>query len=129
MCLEGRRILIAEDNDLNAEIAVYLIEELGMEAERAENGRECIDMLMKADTGYYDAVLMDIQMTVLDGISAVREIRRMDNPVLRRIPVVAMTANAFDDDRRKSIEVGMDGHLSKPIEPEKLAGMMRNVLK
>ena len=86
-------------------------------------------MLMKADTGYYDAVLMDIQMPVLDGISAVREIRRMDNPVLRRIPVVAMTANAFDDDRRKSIEVGMDGHLSKPIEPEKLAGMMRNVLK
>ena len=129
VCLEGRRILIAEDNDLNAEIAVYLIEELGMEAERAENGRECIDMLMKADTGYYDAVLMDIQMPVLDGISAVREIRRMDNPVLRRIPVVAMTANAFDDDRRKSIEVGMDGHLSKPIEPEKLAGMMRNVLK
>lgn len=127
--LEGRRILIAEDNDLNAEIAIYLIEALGMTAERAENGRICVDMLTKAGAGYYDVVLMDIQMPVLDGIAATREIRSMEDSELRGVPVIAMTANAFDEDRRKSLEAGMDGHLSKPIEPDKLGAMLRSVLK
>lgn len=113
--LKGKRILLAEDNDLNAEIAMTLLESEGVLVERAVDGVACIDMLQKADVDYYSAVLMDIQMPNMDGYEATRRIRQMDNP-RRDIPVVAMTANAFAEDKQNALNAGMNGHVAKPID-------------
>lgn len=116
----GKRILLAEDNELNAEIAIAILEDLGLKVERAEDGVVCIDMLNKAEDGYYDLILMDIQMPNLDGYSATKKIRNLSNPAKANIPIIAMTANAFAEDKQKAFDVGMNGHLAKPIDTNEL---------
>lgn len=114
--LEGKRILLAENNDLNAEIAIELLAEQKIIVDRAEDGAECLDKLEKADSGYYDMILMDIQMPVMDGYDAAARMRRMKDEKKASIPIVAMTANAFAEDRQKAISMGMNDHVAKPID-------------
>lgn len=114
--LEGKRILLAEDNDLNAEIAIELLAEQKIIADRAKDGAECLDKLEKAVPGYYDMILMDIQMPVMDGYDAAARIRRMKDEKKASIPIIAMTANAFAEDRQKAISMGMNDHVAKPID-------------
>lgn len=114
--LEGKRILLAEDNDLNAEIAIELLAEQKIITDRAEDGAECLDKLEKAVPGYYDMILMDIQMPVMDGYDAAARIRRMKDEKKASIPIIAMIANAFAEDRQKAISMGMNDHVAKPID-------------
>ena len=114
--MEGKRILLAEDNDLNAEIAIELLAEQKIIADRAIDGADCLDKLEKAAPGYYNMILMDIQMPVMDGYEATARIRRMKDEKKVSIPIIAMTANAFAEDRQKAISVGMNDHVAKPID-------------
>ena len=114
--LEGKRILLAEDNDLNAEIAIELLAEEKIVVDRAKDGAECLDKLEKAVPGYYDMIRMDIQMPVMDGYDAAARIRRMKDEKKASIPIIAMTANAFAEDRQKAISMGMNDHVAKPID-------------
>ena len=120
----GKRLLVVEDNLLNQEIAQSLLEMEGFLVETAENGQAALDAFGNHEPRYYNAVLMDIRMPVMDGIEATRRIRTMERPDSRTIPIIAMTANAFDQDSRKSLDSGMNGHLSKPIRVEELLGML-----
>lgn len=124
----GKRILLVEDNDLNLEIAQTLLEMNGFLVECAKNGQEALDCFQEHPAGYYDAILMDIRMPVLDGIETSKRLRTMGRPDSRTIPIIAMTANAFDEDSRKSLDSGMNGHLSKPIQIEKLLSLLRDYL-
>ena len=126
--LAGRRILLAEDNDLNAEIATELMGEEDLLVDRAENGARCLEMLEKAPAGMYDAILMDVQMPVLDGYEATRKIRRLGDPWRANIPIIAITANAFAEDRQRALEVGMDDHVAKPIDMAKLIPVLQKQL-
>ena len=126
--LSGKRILFVEDNDLNAEIAMTLLEKAGLLPERAEDGAICLDMLEKAEDGYYDLVLMDIQMPNMDGYTATKKIRQLPDKAKASIPVVAMTANAFDEDRKKAFEAGMDAHVAKPINVNELLNVLLRML-
>lgn len=114
-CLCGTRILLTEDNDLNAEIATELLQEEGCTVDRAKDGVECVDMLEKAANGTYQLILMDIQMPVMNGYDAAKKIRRMDDPQKANIPIIAMTANAFTEDRQAALDAGMNDHIAKPI--------------
>ena len=114
-CLCGTRILLTEDNDLNAEIAVELLQEEGCTVDRAKDGVECVDMLDKAANGTYQLILMNIQMPVMNGYDAAKKIRRMDDPQKAGIPIIAMTANAFSEDKQAALDVGMNDHIAKPI--------------
>ena len=118
--LEGLRVLMAEDIDLNAEILTDLLDMEGVEAERAENGQIAVDMFLDHEVGYYNAILMDVRMPVMDGLEATAAIRALERPDAQQIPIIAMTANAFDEDVQRSLQAGMNAHLSKPIEPERL---------
>lgn len=118
--LKGKRILLAEDNELNAEIAIELLSEEGLVIERAENGVVCVEMLEKAPEDYYDMILMDIQMPIMNGYDATQKIRKLENSRKANIPIIAMTANAFAEDRQKALEVGMNDHVAKPIDMNKL---------
>ena len=118
--LKGKRILLAEDIQINAEIMEQLIIMKEAEIDHAENGRIVVDMFEKSKPGYYDAILMDIRMPEMDGLEAAQAIRAMNRPDARRIPIIAMTANAFDEDVQRSLQVGMNAHLSKPVEPDHL---------
>ncbi len=120
----GRRILLVEDNALNAEITTEILTEYGFVIEHAEDGIVCIDMLNKADDYYYDLILMDVQMPNLDGYGATRKIRAMDNKAKADIPIIAVTANAFDEDKNNALQAGMNGHLAKPIEIPKLVEVL-----
>ena len=111
----GTRILLTEDNDLNAEIATELLREEGCTVDRAKDGVECVDMLEKAANGTYQLILMDIQMPVMNGYDAAKKIRRMDDPQKAGIPIIAMTANAFSEDKQAALDVGMNDHIAKPI--------------
>ena len=113
--LSGTKILLAEDNDLNAEIAVELLQEEGCAVDRAKDGVECVDMLEKAANGTYQLILMDIQMPVMNGYDAAKKIRRMDDLPKADIPIIAMTANAFSEDKQAALDAGMNDHVSKPI--------------
>ena len=113
--LSGTKILLAEDNDLNAEIAVELLQEEGCTVDRAKDGVECVDMLEKAANGTYQLILMDIQMPVMNGYDAAKKIRRMDDLPKAEIPIIAMTANAFSEDKQAALDAGMNDHVSKPI--------------
>ena len=113
--LSGTKILLAEDNDLNAEIAVELLQEEGCTVDRAKDGVECVDMLEKAANGTYQMILMDIQMPVMNGYDAAKKIRRMDDPPKADIPIIAMTANAFSEDKQAALDAGMNDHVAKPI--------------
>ncbi len=123
----GKKVLIAEDDDLNAEIAQTLIEDYGIITERAENGQMAVDMFENSAVGYYDAILMDIRMPLLDGIEATKRIRGSDKPDSMTVPIIAMTANAFDEDMKKSVECGMNGHLTKPIDMKRVMETFRRI--
>lgn len=126
--LRGCRILLAEDNDLNAEIVVTILEESGLTVERTADGERCVEALKAHPAGYYDAILMDIQMPNMDGYQAAKIIRSLSGNY-RTIPIIAMTANAFDEDRQKALSVGMDAHLAKPVDVRRLFGILRNVIR
>ena len=126
---EGKRILLAEDNEMNAEIAMAILEEVGFEVEHAADGIVCVDMLEKADAGYYDLILMDIQMPNMDGYKATKIIRKFYDKQKAQIPILAMTANAFEEDRKNAVKSGMNGHISKPINVDDLMRNLSDVLK
>ena len=124
-CLCGTRILLTEDNDLNAEIATELLQEEGCTVDRAKDGVECVDMLEKAADGTYQIILMDVQMPVMNGYDAAKKIRRMDDPQKANIPIVAMTANAFSEDKQVALDAGMNDHIAKPIDMSVLVPTLR----
>lgn len=126
--LEGLNVLVAEDNDINAEILVELLSYEGVSCERTINGQEAFERFRQTPPGYYDAVLIDIQMPVMNGYEAARAIRDLDRPDAETIPIVAMTANAFADDVQKSVEAGMNAHLSKPIDMVVLKGVLEKLI-
>ena len=123
--LSGRRILLVEDNELNREIAAFLLKDEGISVTEAEDGQQAVECFLKMPEGYYDAVLMDIMMPVMDGYQATREIRGSGKKDAEMIPIIAMTANAFAEDKRKTMEAGMDAHLSKPINVPELMDTIR----
>ena len=125
----NKRILLAEDNDLNAEIATEILEETGVRVERAADGIICIDMLVKAEAGYYDLIFMDIQMPNLDGYGAAKRIRALGDEKKANIPIIAMTANAFAEDRENALAAGMNDHMAKPINMEELIKILGCYLK
>lgn len=127
-CLCGTRILLTEDNDLNAEIATELLQEEGCTVDRAKDGVECVDMLEKAANGTYQLILMDIQMPVMNGYDAAKKIRRLDDPQKANIPIIAMTANAFTEDRQVALDAGMNDHIAKPINMNVLVPTLRKYL-
>ena len=126
--LKGRRILLAEDNDLNAEIAMEILRDVDLVVERAKDGVQCVEMIDAAPSGYYDLVLMDIQMPRMNGYEATRIIRQMNDKTKANITILAMTANAFEEDKREALESGMNAHLSKPIEVDKLIKTLKRSL-
>ena len=126
--LSGKHVLLAEDNDLNAEIAVTVLEETGIVIERVEDGIQCVNRVVQMSPGTYDLILMDIQMPNMDGYKATRCIRRLDDKKKAEIPIIAMTANAFAEDRKKAFDAGMNGHIAKPIDMEKLGAVILSVL-
>ena len=125
---KGKHILLAEDNELNREIAVEILNAYGFEVDTAENGAVAVEKVSTAAPGQYDLVLMDVQMPIMDGYTATHRIRELENPALAGIPILAMTANAFDEDRRNALESGMNGFLSKPIVIADLVQEMRKIL-
>ena len=124
--LTGERVLLVEDNELNAEIALEILKNAGLQADWVTDGRACIEHLEACDAAYYQFILMDIQMPKLNGYDAARQIRQMPDAQKAHIPIIAMTANAFDDDKRKALEAGMDGFITKPIEVDKMMQTIKN---
>ena len=127
--LEGRNILLTEDNDLNAEIAEAILERAGLKTERVEDGIQCVNKITKMPVGTYDMILMDIQMPRMDGYKATQAIRHLPDKDKACIPIVAMTANAFEEDKRDAVAAGMNGHIAKPIQIDKLLSMLAEVLR
>ena len=127
--LEGRNILLAEDNDLNAEIAEAILERVGLKTDRVEDGIQCVKRIMELPVGTYDMILMDIQMPKMDGYKATQAIRSLPDKDKACIPIIAMTANAFEEDKREAIAAGMNGHIAKPIQVDKLLSMLAEVIR
>ena len=127
--LEGRNILLAEDNDLNAEIAEAILERVGLKTDRVEDGIQCVNRIMELPVGTYDMILMDIQMPKMDGYKATQAIRSLPDKDKACIPIIAMTANAFEEDKRDAIAVGMNGHIAKPIQVDKLLSLLSEVIR
>ena len=123
------RILLAEDNELNQEIAVEILNDAGFTMDVAENGQIAVEMLKKSKPGYYQLVLMDIQMPVMNGYEATKLIRSLENQELASIPILAMTANAFEEDRQEALRRGMNGHIAKPIDIGTLFDTLEKILK
>ena len=119
---------LAEDIFINAEIIKQLISMKEAELDHAENGRAAVDMFAASAVGHYDAILMDIRMPEMDGLEATRLIRALDRPDAKTVPIIAMTANAFDEDVQQSLQAGMNAHLSKPVEPEQLYRMLEEMI-
>ena len=128
MSFTGRKILLAEDNEMNQMIAQAILTESGLEVEIANNGEEAVSMMMTAPAGTYDIILMDIQMPLMDGYEAARLIRAFDDPAKANIPIVAVTANAFEEDRKLALEAGMNGHLAKPYDIPKMMETLKQLL-
>ena len=126
--LKGRNILIAEDNDLNAEIAAAILERAGLKTERVENGVQCVNLITKMPAGTYDMILMDIQMPEMDGYEAARVIRQLPDRDKACIPIIAMTANAFEEDKKDAMAAGMNGHMAKPIQVDQLLSMLAEMI-
>ena len=127
--LEGKRVLLVEDNDLNAEIAMAILEQSGLVLDRVEDGLACINRLSEVDADLYDLILMDIQMPNMNGYEATRRIRQFENVKKASIPILAMTANAFEEDKKMAMEAGMNGHISKPIDVNVLENQIINIFK
>lgn len=126
--LKGKRILLAEDNDLNAEIALFILRNMGLEVERVEDGAQCVSRLKQQPAGTYDLIFMDVQMPKMDGYTATQNIRALDDKEKAAIPIVAMTANAFAEDRERALAAGMNGHIAKPIDVKKLEQVLVKLL-
>ena len=126
--LTGRRVLLAEDVMVNAKIMIMVLSMREMEVEHAENGRIAVEMFEEHEDGYYDAVLMDMRMPEMDGLEATRRIRAMDRSDAKSVPIIALTANAFDEDVQHSMQAGLNAHLSKPVEPEVLFETLEGLL-
>ena len=127
--LTGRRILLAEDMAINAEIMLEILQMMDMEAEHAENGQIAVDMFSEHPEHYYDAILMDMRMPVMDGLTATETIRSLPRGDAKTIPIIALTANAFDEDVQRSLQAGMNAHLSKPVEPERLMETLGSLIR
>lgn len=126
--LQGQRILLVEDNDVNAEIATMILSQYGVVSERAENGRVCLDTIRQKEEGYYGAVLMDLQMPEMNGYDAAEAIRKTGGDYFARIPIIAMSANAYDEDVRRCLEAGMNDHVAKPFKPEILISRLEKYI-
>ena len=127
--LSGRRVLLVEDNEINAEIAVMILSQYGLLTERAKDGQEGFEKVRTSGEGYYDAVLMDIQMPVMNGYEASSAIRAMEGSYFKHVPIIAMSANAYDEDVRDSLRSGMNAHIAKPYQPEDLMAMLGRYIK
>lgn len=127
--MEGKHVLLVEDHPLNVEIAKRMLKAKGIQVSEAKNGLEAIERFSEAPVGTYDLILMDVRMPVMDGLTAASHIRRLQKEGSKTIPIVAMTANAFEEDVKKSRESGMDAHLAKPIEPELLYSTLARFLE
>ncbi len=128
MNFEGKHILLAEDNDLNWEIAYELLSSIGLELEWAENGKICVDKFKESQEGFYDAILMDIRMPVMNGYQATEEIRALGRSDAK-IPIIAMTADAFAEDIQKCMEAGMNAHIAKPIDIQEVTRQLEKYMK
>ena len=122
-------MLLAEDNELNWEVAEALLTELGLTLDWAENGKLCLEMFQASAPGYYDAILMDIRMPVMNGYEATKAIRALDRPDAHRIPIIAMTADAFSEDVKRCLDCGMDAHAAKPINVKEIAHLLKRLMK
>ena len=127
--LQGKHVLLAEDNDLNAEIAEFILEDMGLVVDRVEDGIRCVARMEQEPAGTYDLILMDIQMPHMDGYKATQAIRRLADQKKADIPIIAMTANAFEEDRKKALAKGMNGHIAKPVDIEKMKEILQNTFK
>ena len=127
--LRGKKILLAEDIPVNAEIMIMLLSTREMEVDLAENGQIAVDMFKESEQGHYAAVLMDMRMPVMDGLEATREIRALDREDAKKVPIIALTANAFDEDVQRSMQAGLNAHLSKPVNPENLFSTLENLIE
>ena len=128
MDFTGKHILLAEDNELNREIASEILQQYGFTLETAENGAAAVERLKNAAPGEFDLVLMDVQMPVMDGYTATRQIRALDDSPYKAIPIIAMTANAFEEDKREALACGMNGHIAKPFEVGELLQVLSGIL-
>ena len=127
--LAGRRVLLAEDIMVNAEIIMMLLSMKKMEVEHALNGRIAVEKFAQHDPGYYDAVLMDIRMPEMDGLEATKRIRALEREDAKTVPIIALTANAFDKDVKRSMQAGLSAHLTKPVEPDRLFKILEDLIK
>ena len=127
--ISGKHILLAEDNDLNAEIAEFILEDMGLIVDRVEDGVQCVSRIEQKPAGTYDLILMDIQMPNMDGYKATEVIRDLSDKNKANIPIIAMTANAFEEDRKKALAKGMNGHIAKPVDIEKMREILQNTFK
>ena len=127
--ISGKHVLLAEDNDLNAEIAEFILEDMGLIVDRVEDGIQCVARMEQKLAGTYDLILMDIQMPNMDGYKATQTIRRLADKKKAGIPIIAMTANAFEEDRKKAFEKGMNGHIAKPVDAEKVRKTILSALR
>ena len=126
---DGKKILLVEDNELNQEIAVEILQEAGFVMEVADDGAVAVEKMKAARPGMYDLILMDIQMPVMNGYEAARQIRELEDPEIAGIPIIAMTANAFDEDKQQALDAGMNGHVAKPIDIPILMKTLTEILK
>ena len=126
---EGKTLLLVEDNELNQEIAMEILGSAGFVIDVADDGTVAVEKMREAAPGRYDIILMDIQMPIMNGYEATRQIRALENPDAADIPIIAMTANAFDEDRKAALEAGMNGHVAKPIDVPKLLALLEDILK
>ena len=126
--LSGRHVLVAEDNDLNWEILDELLSDMGMKLERAENGQMCLEKFNASDPGFYDVILMDVRMPIMNGYESTTAIRALSRPDAQDIPIIAMTADAFSEDIKHCLECGMNAHTAKPINLDELLSLLKKYI-